>query len=71
MRVSFSNYWKGSDMRAGGAFPLILIEVYGDINPSFRFFTFVLFNFGITIQLKTEEVDIDVVFGDKEIRGGR
>ena len=52
MKISFLNYWIGSSMKDGGAFPIHLIDIYADIHPTFRYFGFTILNFGISIEAK-------------------
>ena len=50
MRIEFFNYWLGSSMKAGGAFPIMLLDLSGDINPSYRYFSLTVLNFGIDVD---------------------
>lgn len=49
MKIEFLNYWIGNSMGDGGCFPIHIIDIYADINPSYRFFGITIFNFGISI----------------------
>ena len=50
MKIEFLNYWLGNSMKAGGCFPLHLLDIYADINPSYMYFGITLLNFGISID---------------------
>ncbi len=54
MKLEFWNNWKGCSLKPGHAFPFTLIDIYGDFNPSYRFFIFTLLNFSIVLDFKSK-----------------
>ena len=52
MRITFSNNWIDNSMSDGGCFPIDIIEIYVDIHPAQRYFSFTVFNFGVVIELR-------------------
>jgi len=52
MRLKFENMWKGSSLKAGGVFPIDIIEVYFDINPGCKYFRLVILNFVFSVQFR-------------------
>lgn len=52
MKIEFLNYWIGNSMKDGRCFPIHIIDIYADINPSYKFFVITIFNFGIAITWK-------------------
>jgi len=50
MKIKLLNYWIGNPMKDGGAFPINLLTIYADLNPSFRCYEFTILNFGISIS---------------------
>jgi len=50
MRLKFENMWKGNSLKAGGVFPINIIEIYFDINPGYKYFHLVILNFVFSVD---------------------